>query len=76
VQYLDVPGQPKVTAGFAPRRHGNRAIVRRTHLFVQAFAAIGLILSLAVAATAVSIGIARAQEQPCALACAHIIVTR
>jgi hypothetical protein len=72
VQYLEVPGQPAVTAGFAPGRRSNRAIVRRTHLCVQAFAAIGLILSLAVAATAVSISIARAQELPCA----HIVVTR
>ncbi len=61
MQYLEVFGQPHVTAGFAPRRRGNRAVLRRTGLMHQAFAAIGLIVSLAVAATAVSIGIARAQ---------------
>jgi len=68
VQYLSVPGQPNVTAGFAPRRRGDRAIMRRTGLMLQAFAALGLVVSLAVAATAVSIGIARAQA-PASITC-------
>lgn len=69
MQYLEIPGPQSVTAGFAPRRRGNRTVIRRTYLMVQAIATVGLILSLAVAATAVSIGIARAQAP------AHISVT-
>ena len=74
MQYLEIPGPQSVAAGFAPRRRGDRAVIRRTGLMVQAIATVGLILSLAVAATAVSIGIARAQA--CApISPAHISVT-
>jgi hypothetical protein len=74
VQYLETSGQQRATAGFTPRRRGDRALIRRTGLMVQAIATVGLILSLAVAATAVSIGIARAQA--CApISPAHISVT-
>ena len=66
---LVLPGHSNVTPGFAPPRRAGRAVIRRTHMMVHVFAAIGLIVSLAVAATAVSIGIARAQTAP------HISVT-
>jgi hypothetical protein len=59
VQNLESSGQQCVT-GFAPR-HRDRAVIRRSGLVVQAIATVALVLSLAVAATAVSIGIARAQ---------------
>ena len=61
VQSLELPIRPVAAAGFASGRRTDRAILRRTRLMVQAIAALGLIVSLAVAATAVSIGIARAQ---------------
>ena len=73
VQYLEISGQQSVT-GFAPRQRGDRAVIRRTRLMVQVIATVGLILSLAVAATAVSIGIARAQTSAPILP-AHISVT-
>lgn len=45
--------------GFSPHRRLRGR--RRSFVFIQLLAAVGLIASLAVAATAVSIGIARAQ---------------
>ena len=63
------PGHSNVTPGFAPPRRAGRAVIRRAQMMVQVFAAVSLIVSLAVAATAVSIGIARAQTAP------HISVT-
>ena len=68
MQYLEFPGQSEA-AGFAPARRGDRTVIRRTRLVVQTIATVGLFLSLAVAATAVSIGIARAQAP------AHISLT-
>ncbi len=65
---LEVSGSLHATAGFAPARRSDRAITRHARLMVQMIATVGLIFSLAVAATAVSIGIARAQ------ATAHISV--
>jgi hypothetical protein len=74
VKTLEVSGPVHVTAGFAPARRSDRAITRRARLMVQMLATVGLIFSLAVAATAVSIGIARAQA-PSHIAPAHISVT-
>ena len=69
VKTLELSGPVYATAGFAPARRSDRAITRRARLMVQMIATVGLIFSLAVAATAVSIGIARAQ------ASTHISVT-
>jgi hypothetical protein len=69
VKTLEVSGPMHAAAGFAPARRIDRAITRRARLMVQMIATVGLIFSLAVAATAVSIGIARAQAP------AHISVT-
>lgn len=73
MQYLETSGQQRAS-GFAPRLRRDRTLIRRSRLMVQAIATVGLILSLAVAATAVSIGIARAQA-PVAKAPAHISLT-
>lgn len=72
MQYLENSGQQSVT-GFAPRLRGDRTMIRRSRLMVQVIATVGLVLSLAVAATAVSIGIARAQA--CDAMPAHASVT-
>jgi hypothetical protein len=48
--------------GFAPAQRRERG-QRRARALVQLIAATGLVISLAVAATAVSIGIARANAQ-------------
>lgn len=61
MQNLELSGSSSAPAGFAPRRRSDRAVMRRARLMVQAIAAIGLMVSLAVAATVVSIGIVRAQ---------------
>ena len=45
-------------AGFAPRSH---ACVRRSRMIAQLITSVALMLSIAVAATAVSIGIAHAR---------------
>jgi hypothetical protein len=60
VSTLRVPDEPFGRSGFAPARRESRATLRRSGLVVHAIAALGLIFSLAVAATAVSINIARA----------------
>ena len=53
-------GEPIARTGYVtPRRR--RPGRRRARALVQLIAAVGLVMSLAVAATAVSIGIARAQ---------------
>ena len=73
MQYLEISGQQSVT-GFAPRLRGDRTVIRRSRLLVQVIATVGLVLSLAVAATAVSIGIARAQACD-TISPAHVSVT-
>jgi len=76
VQYLELSGPPSAS-GFAPRPRADRIVIRRSRLMVQAVATVGLIVSLAVAATAVSIGIARAQVcTPISPAHVSVTVTR
>jgi len=61
VSTLRVPDEPFGRSGFAPAAR-SRTAARRTGLVVHAIAALGLTFSLAVAAAALTINIARAQS--------------